>query len=64
MAAWRSENAAADALAGNLGKEVLDGIEPRGGGGREVEGPALVAIEPGQHPRLRGGRLLGCLRVA
>lgn len=31
----------------DLGEEVLHGGEPGGGGGREVEGPAWVAVEPG-----------------
>ena len=60
----RVEDAAADALPGHLGKEVLDGIEPGGRGRGEVEGPARMTRQPGQHPRLREGRLLGCLWVA
>ena len=60
----RAEDGAADALPRHLGKEVLDRIEPGGGGRGEVEGPARMARQPGQHPRLREGRLLGCLWVA
>jgi hypothetical protein len=29
-----------------------------------VHGEARVPVEPGAHPRLREGRLLGCLWVA
>src|SRR6266700_2197376 len=60
----RTEDAAADALPGHFGKEVLDGVEPGGRGRCEVEGPARMARQPGQHPRFREGRLLGCLWVA
>ena len=45
----RAEDAAADALPGHLGKEVLDRIEPGGRGRGEVEGPARMARQPGQH---------------
>jgi hypothetical protein len=45
----RVEDAAADALPGHLGKEVLDGVEPGGRGWREMEGPARMARQPGQH---------------
>ena len=45
----RAEDAAADALAGHFGKEVLDRVEPRGRGRGEVEGPARMARQPGQH---------------
>ena len=48
----RVEDAAADALSGHLGKEVLDGIEPGGRGRGEVE------VKP------RQARTLGCLWVA
>src|SRR5437870_8776304 len=60
----RAEHAAADALPGHLGEEVLDRVEPGGRGRGEVESPARMARQPGQHPRLREGRLLGCLCVA
>ena len=43
----RMEHAALQAPSGQLGEEAVDGVEPRGGGGREVEGPAVVALEPG-----------------
>lgn len=42
-----SEDAAADAPAGEDGEEALDGIEPGGRGGREVEGPSRVPRQPG-----------------
>ena len=60
----RSEDAAADALAGHLGEEAFHGIEPGPGGWGEVEDPARMAGEPGFDPRFREGRLLGCLWVA
>ena len=55
----RGEDAALELSAGQLGEEALDGVEPRGRGGREVEGPARVAGEPGpadrsSRPRRRG----------
>lgn len=46
------EDAAADALPGDLGKEPLDQVEPRAGPGCEVQMKARVAIEPALH---RGG---------
>jgi hypothetical protein len=36
------ENAALEAPLGQGGKETLDGIEPRGGGGRKVKRPASL----------------------
>ena len=45
----RAEDAATDALAGQLGEEVFHGIEPGSGGRGEVEHPARVAVEPGFH---------------
>ena len=60
----RVEDTAADALPGHLGKEVLDSVEPGSRGRREMEGPTRMTRQPGQHPRLREGRLLGCLWVA
>src|SRR5437868_3273283 len=45
----RAEYATADALAGHLGEEVLDRVEPGGRGRGEVEGPARMARQPGQH---------------
>ena len=32
---------------GEFGEEALDSVEPRAGGGCEVEGEALVTIKPG-----------------
>ena len=45
----RAEDAAADALPGHLGEEGLDGVEPGGRGRGEMEGPAWMARQPGQH---------------
>ena len=45
----RVEDAAADALPGHLGKQVLDGVEPGGRGRGEMEGPARMTRQPGQH---------------
>jgi|SRR6516162_5489119 len=44
-----AEDAAANALAGHLGEEVLDGVEPGGGSRGEMEGPARMARQPGEH---------------
>ena len=43
----RAEDAAPDALSGEFGEEVFDGVEPGAGGRGEVEDPARVAGEPG-----------------
>src|SRR6516165_1741795 len=45
----RAEDAAADALPGHLGEEVLDRIEPRGRSRGEVEDPARMTGQPSQH---------------
>src|SRR5688500_14673105 len=47
-----AEGAAPDAPAGERGEEGLDGVEPGAGGGREVERPARVALEPGHDLRM------------
>ena len=60
----RCEDAAFEALPGELGKQAFDGIGPGAGGRGEVEGEALMAGEPGRDPRLREGKLFGCLWVA
>ena len=44
-----SEDAASDALVGDLGKEALDLIEPRGGCGRKVEMNARMLGQPSLH---------------
>ena len=44
-----SEDAALQALLGELGEVALHGVEPRAGGGRELEGEPLVAGEPGEN---------------
>ena len=59
-----AEDTAADALPRHLREKVLDGVEPGSRGRGEVEGPTRMTRQPGQHPRLREGRLLGCLWVA
>ena len=43
----RVEDAAFESPSCEFGKEALDGVEPGGGGWREVEDKPLVAIEPG-----------------
>ena len=43
------ESAALDSLLRQLSESAFDGIEPGGRGRREVEGPARVARQPGQH---------------
>ena len=49
------EDAVLQAAAGELGEETLNRVQPGAGGGREVEGPARMAIEP------RGGSV--CLNT-
>jgi hypothetical protein len=50
------EDAAADALSGDLGKEALDHVEPRAGSGREVQVKARMPLEPALYRRgLVGG---------
>ena len=46
----RAEDPALEPAAGARREERLDRIEPRAGSRGEVEGPARVAGEPGQHP--------------
>ena len=41
------KGAAFEASFGQHGEEAFDRIQPRGAGGREVEGDARVASEPG-----------------
>ena len=60
----RMEHAALEPALGEPGEEGLDRVEPGGRGRGEVEGPARMARQLGQHPRFREGRLLGCLWVA
>jgi hypothetical protein len=52
----RTEHATVDALAGHLGEEAFNRIEPGPGGGGEVKDPAPVAGEPGFN--------LGCLALS
>src|ERR1017187_3746016 len=50
-----SDDAALEATLGQDGEEPLEGIEPRGRGWREVEGPSRMAPQPLAH----GGMLVG-----
>ncbi len=50
------ENTAFEPPLGEFGEEALDGVEPGGGGGCEVEAEVLVAISQ--------ARTLGCLWAA
>ena len=52
----RMEDATLEASLGQLGEEALDGVEPRARSRCEVEGEALMAVEPSTH--------LGMLRRA
>ena len=52
MAAWRSTTEWKTprlTTPGQSGEEALDRVEPRARGRREVEGEALMAVEPGTH---------------
>ncbi len=49
------EDAAPEATLRQLCKEALDRVEPRARGRREVEGEALMAVEPGAHLRVLVG---------
>ena len=50
------EDATADALSGDLGKEPLDHVEPRARSGREVQVKARMPLEPALYRRgLVGG---------
>src|SRR3954451_6390167 len=48
----RAEHAAFEPALGELGEETLDGVQPRGRGRGEVEGPARVPLQPGQDLRV------------
>jgi hypothetical protein len=43
----RMKDSALEATLRQFGEEALDGVEPRARGRREVEGEALMAVEPG-----------------
>ena len=45
----RAEDTAANALSGHFGEEVLDRVEPGSRGRGEVESPARMTRQPGQH---------------
>src|SRR5689334_5555252 len=49
------EHAAADALAGDLGEEALDQVEPGGRGWREVPVAARMLRQPCLHDRMLMG---------
>lgn len=52
----RMKDASLEASLRQLGEEALDGVEPGARRGGEVEGEALMAVEPGTHLRvLMGG---------
>src|SRR3954451_16980840 len=51
----RAEHAAPEATPGQRGEEALDRVQPRARGGREVEGPAGMPLEPGQYLRVLVG---------
>ena len=44
-----AEHAAFEPSPGQPGEETLDGVEPRGKGGREVQGPSLMPRELGRN---------------
>jgi len=44
-----SEDAALEAPLGEDGEETLDGVEPTGRGGREMEAPARMTPQPFDH---------------
>src|SRR6187401_3191328 len=48
----RRPNTALQSPLGKFGEEPLDGVEPRAGGRREVEGEARVSVEPLTHFRM------------
>ena len=50
-----SEDTALQSPLGEFGEEALDGVEPRAGGRREVEGEARVSVEPLTHLRMLVG---------
>ncbi len=54
----RMKNAALEATLRQFGEEALDGLEPRARGRCEVEGEALVAVEPGAHLGMLGGGIV------
>ena len=59
----RGEDAALEPLPGKFGKPAFDRVGPGTRSRGEMEGEARMAGEPAAHPRLREGRLLGCLWV-
>src|SRR4051794_32987314 len=55
----RAERAPPEPAPGQLGEEPLDGVEPRGRGRGEVEGPAGMPLQPRHHL----GMLMGAVVV-
>ena len=45
----RAEEAAAEAVPGHFGEELLDGVEPGGRGGVKWKVQARMTRQPGQH---------------
>ena len=56
----RAEDAALEAVAGQLGEEAFDGVKPGARCRREVEDEALVPVEPGAHLRSDACALRSC----
>jgi hypothetical protein len=53
-----AEDAALDPALAQCGEEALDGVEPRGRGGREVESPARMTRQPFSHLRMLVGGIV------
>ena len=60
----RGESAAFEPLSGKLGEQALDCVGPGAGSRGGMKGEAPMPLQPGRDPRLREGRLFGCLWVA
>lgn len=54
----RMKDASLEASLRQLGEEALDGVEPGSRRGGEVEGEALMAVEPGTHLRVLMGSVV------
>src|SRR4051795_355087 len=54
----RAEDAAPEPPPGQGGEEALDGVQPRGRGRGEVEGPARVPRQPGHDLGMRVGAVV------
>src|SRR3954467_3953091 len=53
-----SEDTAFQSLLGKFGEEALDGVEPRAGGRREVEGEVRMPVEPLRYLRMLVGSVV------